>query len=53
MGPIGSSQFLIIGFMSLAFWLGREPEDDDILETVRKKISTTVRKTFVIKGEIT
>ena len=35
---------LIIGFMSLAFWLGRESEDDDILRTVKQKMQRLVGK---------
>ena len=36
---------LIVGFIGLAFWLGREPEDDDILDTVRKKVRRLIGKT--------
>ena len=35
---------LIVGFMSLAFWLGREPEDDDILDTVQRKVRRLIGK---------
>ena len=36
---------LIIGFIGLAFWLGREPEDDDILDTVQRKVRRLMGKT--------
>lgn len=32
------TSLLIIGFMGLAFWLGREPEDNDILKAIQKKL---------------
>jgi O-antigen/teichoic acid export membrane protein len=35
---------LIIGFMGLAFWLGRESEDDDILKAIQRKIQRLIGK---------
>lgn len=32
------TSILILGFMGLAFWLGREPEDNDILEAIKRKL---------------
>lgn len=36
---------LIVLFIGLAFWLGREPEDDDILDTVQRKVRRLMGKT--------
>ncbi len=35
---------VIIGFMGLALWLGREPEDDDIIETIQQKMKRLLGK---------